>query len=252
MKALIIDDEERARNLLSTVITNRCEHITDLKTASDLEEGIEVIKELQPHIVFLDIEMPNYSGLQILDFFKPEEVNFQIIFTTAYDQYAIQAFKLSAVDYLLKPINVQELLLAINKAAQLIQQKSMATNIKDLKQTFQKLSLNTIILEVPKGVLFTPFEEIKYFEADGMYTKVYLTEDRIELICKPIKFFSNQLEENQLFFKPHRSYLINIKHVRQLTRQDGVFLTMSDQKNIPISKDKKDEFIELANRSFNI
>ena len=85
-----------------------------------------------------------------------------------------------------------------------------------------------------------------------MYTKVYLTDDRIELICKPIKFFTNQLEENPLFFKPHRSYLINIKHVRQLTRQDGIFLTMSDQKNIPISKDKKDEFIALANKSFNI
>ena len=157
MKALIIDDEERAKNLLSTVITNRCNHITELKTASDLEEGIEVIKKFQPEIVFLDIEMPNYSGLQILDFFKPDEVNFQIIFTTAYNQYAIQAFKLSAVDYLLKPINVQELLQAIDKAIQLIQQKKVATKIDDLKQTFEKLSLNTIILEVPKGILFTPF-----------------------------------------------------------------------------------------------
>ena len=252
MKVLIIDDEAKARNLLEIIITDKCEAITEIYQAEDLELGIESIKKNQPEIVFLDIEMPKYSGLQILDFFEEKEVNFQIIFTTAYHQYAINAFKLAAIDYLLKPINVIELQEAVEKAVSLIKKQQVSNKLDDLKDTFQKLSLNTIALEIPKGILFASYDDIKYFEADGMYTNVHMKDDKVELICKPIKFFANQLEKNTFFYKPHRSFLINIKHVSQLIKQDGTYLLMSNNKTIPLSKDKKEEFMTLVNQVFNL
>ena len=252
MKVLIIDDEAKARRLLEIIITDKCDAITKIYKAEDLESGIEIINNVAPEIVFLDIEMPKYSGLQILDFFEDKDVNFQIIFTTAYHQYAINAFKLAAVDYLLKPINVLELQAAVNKAVLLIKKQKVSNKLDDLKSTFQKLSLNTIALEIPKGILFASYDDIKFFEADGMYTNVYMKDDKVELICKPIKFFVDQLEKNTLFYKPHRSYLINIKHISQLIKQDGTYLLMNNNKTIPVSKDKKEEFISLVNEMFNI
>ncbi len=252
MKVLIIDDEAKARNLLEIIITDKCEDITEIHKAEDLESGIEIINQVSPEIVFLDIEMPKYSGLQILEFFDAKDVNFQIIFTTAYHQYAINAFKLAAVDYLLKPINILELQAAVQKAIALIHKQKFSNKLDDLKKTFQKLSLNTIALEIPKGILFASYDDIKFFEADGMYTNVYMKDDKVELICKPIKFFVDQLENNTFFYKPHRSYLINIKHISQLIKQDGTYLLMNNNKTIPVSKDKREEFIALVNQVFNL
>ena len=251
MKALIIDDEAKARKLLEIIIQDKCKQITKVFKAEDLESGIALINDVNPDIVFLDIEMPKHSGLQILDFFDNKEVGFQIIFTTAYHRYAINAFKLAAVDYLLKPININELQLAVERAETVIKQQKVSNKLKELKNTFQKLSLNTIALEIPKGILFASYDEIKYFEADGMYTNVYLSDDKVELICKPIKFFTDQLEKNAFFYKPHRSFLINIKHIKQLIKQDGTYLVMNNGKTIPVSKDKKEEFISLVNQVFN-
>jgi two-component system LytT family response regulator len=252
MKVLIIDDESKARSLLEIIISDKCDEITEIYKAEDLESGVEMIKKMSPEIVFLDIEMPKYSGLQILEFFETKEVNFQIIFTTAYHQYAINAFKLAAIDYLLKPINVLELQEAVSKAVALIKKQKFSNKLDDLKSTFQKLSLNKIALEIPKGILFASYDDIKFFEADGMYTNVYLKDNKVELICKPIKFFADQLEKNTLFYKPHRSYLINLKHVKQLIKQDGTYLLMNNNKTIPVSKDKKEEFITLVNEVFNL
>ena len=141
---------------------------------------------------------------------------------------------------------------AVDKAILLIEKQQVSNKLDDLKNTFQKLSLNTIALEVPKGILFASYDDVRYFEADGMYTNVHMRDDRVELICKPIKFFADQLEKNTFFYKPHRSYLINIKHVSQLIKQDGTYLLMSNNKTIPVSKDKKEAFISLVNQVFNL
>lgn len=250
MKALIIDDERKARTLLRTLLQEHCDEIHDIKEASDLEEGVDIIKTFQPNVVFLDIEMPKYSGLQILDFFESEEINFQIIFVTAYNAYAIEAFKLSASDYLLKPLDIPELKTAVQKAIKTINDTNLNNKFEELKKAFHQLSINKIALEIPKGIIFIAHDDIMLFEADGMYTKVYMKSGDVELICKPLKHFVSQLEEKPLFYKPHRSYLVNLKFVKELTKKDGFYLVLENNKTIPIAKDKKEEFIKIVQEVF--
>lgn len=251
MKALIIDDENKARRLLKQLLVDQCPEIQVILEASDLESGIELIKSDQPDIVYLDIEMPKYSGLQILELLEGYEINFEIIFTTAYNKYAIDAFKLSAIDYLLKPIDGHELKLATNKAITSLNEQTINTQLQDLKKAFNQLALNKIALEIPKGVIFISHDDILLFEADGMYTKTYLANGDTQLICKPLKHFVSQLQSLPIFYKPHRSYLINLKHIKELSKTDGHHLVMSNNKTIPISKDKRDEFMLVLSEVFN-
>lgn len=250
MKAIIIDDELKSRKLIQILISENCPEISSCFEAPDLEAGVALIKKEQPDIVFLDIEMPKHSGLEILDFFQPSEINFQIIFITAYNEYALQAFKISAVDYLLKPIDKDEFVSAVSKAKLISSSKKVNQSLEELKKVFQQLSLNKMALEIPKGVLFVSHEDILLFEADGMYTKVYLKGNETQLICKPLKHFVEQMMDKSFFYKPHRSYLINLKYLKELSRNDGVYLIMENNKSIPLSKEKKEEFMLLMNDFF--
>ncbi len=250
MKAIIIDDEQKAQNLLEILITQNSSEITEIFKASTLLQGIELIKKEKPQIVFLDIDMPQHSGLEILDYFDSDKVDFQIIFVTAYSQYAIEAFKIAAVDYILKPVDVAELTRAITKAQKVRAEQSLNNQIHDLKKAFRQMTLNKIALEVPKGIIFASEEEILYFKADGMYTHVNLKGNRKEVIGKPLKYFVEQLKEKAMFYKPHRSFLINLKHIKELTKKDGFYLTMEDNSVIPVSKDKREEFLKIVAEVF--
>lgn len=249
MKAIIIDDEKRARHLLSNLIAAHCPEINQVQEASDLKSGVHLIKAEQPDIVFLDIEMPNQSGLDILAYF-PDQIDFKIIFVTAYNQYAIEAFKLSAVDYLLKPIDITELKEAVAKAKEAIDVNNLSGQLNKLRDSLKQLSMDKIALEIPKGILFASHNDIVYFEADGMYTNVHLVEGKQKTICKPLKHFVEQLAQNTMFFKCHRSYLINLKYVEELVKDDGDYLLMRNQKRIPISKSKRDQFLEVVKETF--
>ncbi|UMB59114.1 LytTR family DNA-binding domain-containing protein [Lutibacter sp. A80] len=249
MKVLIIDDEKRSRHLLSNLIVEHCSDILEIQEAQDLASGVALIKVTNPDIVFLDIEMPNQSGLEILEYF-PDNIDFKIIFVTAYNQYAIEAFKMSAIDYLLKPLDVLELKEAISKAQEAITASNLNGQLNQLRKSLKQLSVDKIALEIPKGILFTSHKDILYFEADGMYTNVQLTTGKQKTICKPLKHFVQQLANNSMFFKCHRSYLINLKYVDELVKGDGDYLLMSNQKRIPVSKSKRDHFLEVIKEIF--
>ncbi|MDX8554493.1 LytTR family DNA-binding domain-containing protein [Tenacibaculum sp. 1B UA] len=249
MKALIIDDEAKARSVMKTMLTEFFPEIKNVITADNLVNGVKSIKENNPDIVFLDIEMPEYSGLEILDFIS-EPIEFQLIFTTAYQQYALEALKLSAIDYLVKPIDREELRVAINKAKVNINQKKVTAQFSELKKAIQSLSSHKIALEVPGEIIFVSHEDILYLEADGMYTKVHLANRERELICKPLAYFENQLQGNNLFFRCHRSYLINLHYLEKFVKKDGDFLLMQNQTTIPISKTKKQEFLKIIKEVF--
>lgn len=250
MKVIIIDDENKSRRLLESMLLEVTTEIESVLHASDLESGVALIKAEAPQIVFLDIEMPKYSGLQIMEFFKNEEVNFQIIFVTAYNQYAVEALRLSAIDYLLKPLDIEELKPALEKAMQVGKQNNINTQLDDLKKAFQTLSLNKIALEIPKGFIFVSHDDVLYFEADGMYTNVHLQNNKIELICKPLKHFVDQLETHGIFYKPHRSFLVNLKHIKEFSKKDCYFLIMENKKTIPVSKEKRNDFIKIIQDVF--
>ncbi|HFX17836.1 MAG TPA: response regulator transcription factor [Flavobacteriales bacterium] len=249
MKAIIIDDEKRARHLLTELVQSYCSQITQIIEAPDLATGVNLIKEESPQLVFLDIEMPNESGLKILDYFS-DQVPFNIIFVTAYNHYAVEAFKLSAIDYLLKPVDVDELQLAVNKAITALQAKDFKVQLNKLRESLKKLSYKKIVLEIPKGIMFTSHDDILYFQADGMYTNVKLKDGTEKVICKPLKHFVDQLADNPMFFKSHRSYFINLNYVEELTKKDGDYVIMSDQKEIPISKSNKEQFMKVIKEIF--
>jgi len=245
MKAVIIDDEQKARNLLRILVEENCPLITEIEDADSLPNGVRLINQMQPDIVFLDIEMPGYSGIQLFDFFTPEQINFEIIFTTAYSEYAIKAFELNAIDYLLKPLRDEQVEHAVNKAVNQIGKSKVSERLEELKNTFNSSNVRKIGLPVSNGVLFVEFNDIVMLEADRMYTKVFTLNDGDILVSKPMKFFIDILDNVSEFYRPHRSYLINLKHIKQYVNQDGGYIIMDNQKTVSISKDKKEEFFEV-------
>lgn len=245
MKAIIIDDEDKARRLLRILLEENCPEITEIAEAENVPEGVRNISEFNPDLVFLDIEMPGYLGIQLIDFFTPEQINFEIIFTTAYSDYAIKAFQLNAVDYLLKPLRAEQVTKAVEKAAEMRGNSQINERLKELKSTLEASKVRKIGLPVSNGILFVKFDNILYFEADRMYTNVMTTDQGALLISKPLKFFIEALTGISEFYKPHRSYLVNLKFLRQYVQQDGGYIIMDDQKTISLSKDKKEEFLQL-------
>ena len=246
MKAIIIDDEPKARNLLRILVEENCPKITEIFEAGDLLTGVKIIKEETPSIVFLDIEMPEHSGLEILNFIEKDVVNFEIIFTTAYSEYAIQAFQLSAIDYLLKPVRPNQVKVAVDKAIDFLGKSKLNTKLEELKQSLSNNNFDKIGLPVNDGIKFVDFKDIIMLTADGMYTSVTTCEDANLLISKPLKHFVDLLSNISIFYRPHRSHLINLKHIKKYVKSDGGYIVMQNDKSVSISKEKREEFLQIV------
>ncbi|WP_130734112.1 LytTR family DNA-binding domain-containing protein [Flavobacterium sp. J27] len=246
MKALIIDDESKARSLLDTIIKEYCSsEIEMIFLAENLMKGIEVIKQEQINIVFLDIEMPNHSGLQLFEFLDIQEITFEVIFTTAYSDYAIQAFEFSAIDYLLKPLRPNKVKEAVDKAKKALEQNQVQQRLTELKNVLTADKFKKIALPVEEGVLFVKLDEIYFLQADSMYTQFYLTNGKKLLISKPMKYFTDMLENKDMFYKPHRSYLVNLKFLQRIVKKDGTSIELENNALIPVSKEKKEELNKI-------
>jgi two-component system LytT family response regulator len=244
MKVLIIDDERKARSVLRILLHENCPEITQILEAEDLLAGVEMIKKEQPKLVFLDIEMPEHSGLEVVDFIDRTLHQFEIIFVTAYNEYAIQAFELSAIDYLLKPARPTQVKQAVNKALKQINNSQLTLKLKELKHSFNNNKFKKIALPFSDGIKFVNFHDITMLEADGMYTKISTTDDvNVILVSKPLKHFVELLNFQTIFYKPHRSFLINLNYVKAYIKKDGGYIVMENDKTVSISKDKKEEFL---------
>lgn len=246
MKALIIDDEKKARHVLNVLVSENCPKITQLFEADNLLTGVELIKQEQPSIVFLDIEMPEHSGLEILDFIEKDVHNFEIIFTTAYSEYAIQAFQLSAIDYLLKPVRPSQVKEAVDKAISILGNTQINKRLAELKSSLQESNFKKIGLPNADGIKFVNFQDIIMLEADGMYTKVSTHNDGSILVSKPLKYFVDLLQKITTFYRPHRSHLINLAYIKEYIKKDGGYIIMENDKTVSVSKDKKDEFLAIV------
>jgi two-component system LytT family response regulator len=245
MRVLIIDDELNARLLLEGILKDFCPSVTQISQAENLTNGVKAIREEKPDVVLLDVEMPRYSGLQLLDFMDESEINFSLIFITAYSEYAIEAFNLNALSYLLKPVNPTEVRKALQKAVKQKEKIDIQTQLLKLKEVMQPASLKKISLPIDKGMLFVELDDIVLIEADRMYCKVITKSQGELLISRPLKFFTDKLRNSQIFYQSHRSFLINLKHVKQYVRQDGAVM-MTDNVIASISKDKREEFLDLV------
>lgn len=231
-KAIIIDDEEMARTLLQGMIAELCPNVKVVDSCKDLPCGVKSIRKNKPDIVFLDIEMPGHSGLELLDFFDENETDFSIIFITAYNRYAIQAFKLSAIDYLLKPIESEDLINSITLFEKQHDKKRYGVLKENISSRSKKIALNNI-----SSITFVDLEDILFFKADGSYTEVFLKDGKSILASKSLKHFENTLEEHSDFYRCHKSYIVNIQHISEYIKSDGGYLKVA-QYEIGVSQDK--------------
>lgn len=236
MKAIIIDDEKRARLLLKALLQDFCQEIEVLGDYVDLETGVAAIKKIQPELVFLDIELPEKSGLQILDYFQKEEVNFSIIFVTAYNEYAIQAFKLSAIDYILKPINSEKLVEAVQhfknqKLKQNRQLEALKSNLYEVKKK--------IVIPNRDGVQFINPEDIKYINGEGSYCQFNLFEGKRVLMSRNLKFVEKMIAPFPFLKRVHKSYIVNVNEISSFNRGNGK-LILKEGTELQATSDKMD------------
>ncbi len=246
IRTLIVDDEEGSRHTLRNLLNEYCPQVEIIAFADSAAMGLKMIQEHQPELVFLDVRMPvGDEGFQLLE--SLDDIQFAVIFTTSYDEYAIRAIKFSALDYLLKPINILELQKAVNRYIKR-RGDSDATAIKNLSkdtQTFQKLGLPSI-----EGLTFIDISEIIRCEADGNCTIFYAVNRKKILVTKTLKYY-DELLSNSNFHRIHGSHLINLKHIIKYKKEGAVEL--SDGSEVYISARKKKTFLEkLKDLKFRI
>jgi len=242
MNALIIEDEDNSRSVLTTLIDQYCPQVQILGYASDAREAVEKIRSIKPNLVFMDIELPYGNAFDILS--KLKEINFHIVFTTAYDSYAIRAIKTGAIDYLLKPIDYNELKNAIQKIEANIEEKQKNINIEQLINVFSKhIYVNNLALPTMDGFSFIKFEEIIRIAADGNYCKIFCMNNRVYTITKQIHEIEGKLPP-EAFFRIHNSHIINLMHVKEYVKGRGGYVVMVDGSNVDVSFRRKDDFLD--------
>ena len=248
LRTIIIDDEEKARENLDDIIKEYCSGVEVVAHAESVQGAIEHIVNYQPDLVFLDIEMKSETGFDLLE--KLPEVNFEIIFITAYHEYAVKAFKFSAIDYLLKPINIEELQNAIKR----VSQKKARESINERFQLFMENlnpsgnSINKIALPTMDGLVFVKIDEIIQCKSLDNYTEFYQTNGSKILVSKTIKYFEELLSDHN-FFRVHRSHLINLDHIKKYLKGEGGYTIMSDGSRVIVSRRKKEAFLKRFNNT---
>lgn len=235
IQAILIDDEKRARLNLALLLKEYCSNVNIIAECENLPEGVKAIRKHKPDLVFLDIEMPGHSGLELLDFFDENEVNFKIVFTTAYQEYAIQAFKFSAVDYLLKPINPNELIEAIRRFSK---EKEKFENYSILKENLKQDTLQKIAVPSGNSLLFIETEKIICIKGEGAYSEIICIENEKHLVSRNLKNFEDIICSNTNFVRNHKSYIVNTQFIKSYNKSEGGSLELKNGLNLPISSEK--------------
>lgn len=242
IRAIIIDDEPNAVGLLELRLAQSCPQVKVIASCTSSHEGVKAILEHGADVVFLDIEMPQLNGFQVLE--AVSHLRFSLVFVTAYDKFALKAFRYSAVDYLLKPIDTNELIQAVARVTHNI--RTMPEQVQHLRQQFNNPAQgfpDRIALPYQNGVAFIHMKEILYCEADNHYTKFHLQDGHYHLAMKPLRDVEELLQERG-FLRVHRQYLINLSHIRKFVKGEGCYLVMSNQETIPVSRLQKDRLLE--------
>lgn len=241
LNCIIVDDELKSRESLKILIEDFCEGVAVKALCQNISEAIEAIETHHPEVVFLDIQLQRETGFDLLNQLK--NVDFEVIFTTAFSEYAIKAFKYSAIDYLLKPIDIEELKMALSKVDK---RKGQAVSER-LQQLLQNLKAGTsdnykLALPTADGLVFVKVSEILYCQAASNYTEIFLTENRKYIVSRTLKEYEDMLGE-QNFYRIHHSYLINLNEIKKYVRGEGGYVIMNNDKSLDVSKRKKEGFL---------
>lgn len=240
MKTILIDDEKHALITLAHLL-EQIDGVEILATIQDSTKAKEIIEKEKPDLVFLDVEMPKMNGFELLEQF--DQLDFKVIFTTAYDQYAIKALKMNAFDYLLKPIDLEDLEGAVRK----FRENEILTNTDQVAHLskFSIGQMDKLALSTQKGLSFIKVNQIMYFSASGTYTYVFMDSGEKHLVSKPLSIFEDVFLDDDTFFRAHKSNLINLRFVKEYIRGEGGDIVMQDNTHISLSRNKKQEFLSL-------
>jgi len=243
IKALLVDDEKNNRIALQKMLEKFCPQVSVIAECDSVDSAIAAAEEQRVDVVFLDVEMPGKNGFDLLAHYN-YQCPFEVIFTTAYSQYAVKAIRFSALDYLLKPVDPEELIRAVHKLSikkseeikskqfELLEQK---INNKDLGK--KQLAISTL-----EGIYFATLDEIIHVDADSSYTKIYISSGDMIMSSKPLKYFEELLEDYD-FVRVHQSHIINLKLIRRYVRGDGGQVIMMNGTEIEVSRRKKDDLL---------
>lgn len=244
LKALIVEDELNSRISLKNMLENYCANVEVVGLAENIDEAVKKINLLSPDLVFLDIELPEKNGFQLFEYFPKK--SFDVVFTTAYNEFAVKAFKMSAIDYLLKPIDLELLRSAISKVVEKKDIKVEQEQFKLLRQNMNNV-LKKLALPVGSGMVFVELSEIIRCQASGNYTDFYLTSGEKIMISKSLKIYDDLLSGFN-FCRISRSDLVNINHVKRFNRQKRSSLITTDDEELIISDARKEHFFSMINQ----
>jgi two-component system, LytTR family, response regulator len=239
LRTILIDDEPDCTSLLKFELVHNCPQVEVVAVFNSSTKALEDIELLKPDLVFLDIEMPLMNGFELLEKLMP--INFNIIFVTAYNQFALRAFKFNALDYIVKPFDVSELVTAVNKAEK--NSLPLKSQLESLQREMKGATISKIAIPSPSGVSFIEVNEIEYAESSNNYTKLVLINKQSHLLSKTLKDVQEVLEDLH-FLRVHRQYIINLNHVKQFYRGDNMYVVMANGENIPVARSQKDKLVE--------
>lgn len=244
LRTLIVDDEINGRETLALLIDQYCPELELIGMASNLEEAEHLILGKEPTLVFLDIKIGTQTIFELLN--KLPEINFEIIFITAYENYAIDAIRFMAIDYLLKPVVITQLKEAVHRASVNHNKKNSQLQLQTLMDNLQQKdnSRHRIALATTNSYEFVQVENILYCVAEGSYTRFFLASGGERFVSRHLKYYEKLLTGYQ-FFRPHQSCLLNLKHINKILRTDGGTVQMANGKQLPIARNKKQELIDL-------
>ena len=242
LKSIIIDDELKSRESLRILIEDFCTGVEVSALCQNVSEGIAAIDKYKPDVIFLDIQMQRETGFDLLN--KISAINFEVIFTTAYSEYAIKAFKFSAIDYLLKPIDIEELKASLLKVEKKIG-GSITGRLEQLMDNLKGGNTENFKLALPTsdGLIFIKVNDIVYCEASSNYTHIHMLDGKKHLVSRTLKEYEEMLAESN-FFRIHHSYLINLNLIKKYIRGDGGYVVMNNDTSLDVSKRKKEAFLD--------
>lgn len=246
LRTIIIDDETHMRQTLEKMVRQFCPNLKLVATADGVSSGVDAIRKYHPELVLLDIKMNDGTGFDLLK--KLEPVDFKVIFITAYDQFALKAIKFSAIDYLLKPVDPDELSEAAKKAENIVQQ-DFNTQLDTLEQNLQSGDHENkkIILKTSDNIHLIKVREINYCESEGSYTSVFLLNNKKIIVSNTLKEYEELLKENG-FFRVHKSFLINLQHISRFEKEDGGNVVLENESKVPVASRKREELLEMFER----
>lgn len=244
IKTIVIDDEVKARETILNMLETYCPDVKVIATAGSVKEGVKVLKNHSPDLVLLDIKMADGTGFDLLR--KLNDIDFLVIFITAFEEFAIRAIKFSAIDYILKPLDPDELVNAVQKAKGVMNKDNMSIKLEALYENLDMLSSNTkkIVLKTADSVHIVNLRDIIRCESEKNYTHFFTVENEKITVSKTLKEY-NELLNDFKFYRVHQSHLINLAHVKRYDKKEGGFLIMDDNSSVPVSFRKKEDLMKL-------